>query len=178
RGGPVHLHHGRAGLPRPHQHEQSAHRCPSCRRFDHSHPRPVSQEPPGLPAPQRLLHTTCSKLSTVTERHLVSVETLMLRPESGGSWAYRRAETRPRPGESPDEAARRVCGVSAGDPLTVVHSTSWRHLPHGEIVLTYVVCPDPAPWLPAETLPHPEIARELGRASCRARADTTRRGGR
>ncbi|MDA0636594.1 hypothetical protein OUY22_24535 [Nonomuraea sp. MCN248] len=95
----------------------------------------------------------------MTGRHVVRVETLMLRASADGSWAYRRAEVRPEPGESPDEAARRSCGVSAGDQLTVVHSTSWRHLPDGEIVLTYAVCPDPEPWLPAVTLPRLEPAR-------------------
>ncbi len=106
-----------------------------------------------------------SKLRTVTGRHVVWVETLMLRADADSSWAYRRAETRPEPGESPDEAARRACGISAGDPLTVVHSTSWRHLAGGEIVLTYAVCPDPAPWLPAVALPRLELA--MGSAPAR-----------
>ncbi|MCA2186605.1 hypothetical protein [Nonomuraea cavernae] len=65
----------------------------------------------------------------------------------------------PRPGESPDEAARRVSGVAPGAAGVVVHSTSWRHLPEGVLVLTYAVCPDPAPWLPAVELARLEIAR-------------------
>ncbi|MEV0198869.1 hypothetical protein [Nonomuraea sp. NPDC050691] len=98
----------------------------------------------------------------MTGRHVVSVETLMLRADAGGRWAYRRVSTVPAPGETPDEAARRVSGVAAGDRGTVVHSTSWRYLPKGEVVLTYAVCPDPAPWLPATMLAGPpelEIAR-------------------
>lgn len=100
-----------------------------------------------------------SKLVAVTARHVVSVETLMLRVGTGNRWHYRHARTRPAPGESPDEAARRLAGVAAGDPGTVVHSTSWRHEPEGEIVLTYAVCPDPAPWLPAVEAATLEIAR-------------------
>jgi hypothetical protein len=95
----------------------------------------------------------------VTGTHAVSVETLMLRAGTDRTWAYRRAEARPRPGENPDETARRLCGVTADDPLTVVHSTSWRHVPGGAIVLTYAVCPDPEPWLPATALPPLEPAR-------------------
>ncbi len=77
---------------------------------------------------------------------------------AGDGWSYRRVVVSPGPGESPDEAARRAAGVEAGARDVVVHSTSWRHLP-GEIVLTYAVCPDPEPWLPAAGLPAPEVAR-------------------
>lgn len=83
----------------------------------------------------------------------------MLRADAAGRWSYRRVVTRPGPGESPDEAARRTCGITAARPSIVVHSTSWRALPEGEIVLTYVVCPDPRPWLPADALPATEPAR-------------------
>ncbi|WP_162795052.1 hypothetical protein [Nonomuraea lactucae] len=95
----------------------------------------------------------------MTGRHVVSVETLMLRTTTDSRWAYRRAVAVPERAESPDDAARRLAGVEAGDPGTVVHSTSWRYLPQGEVVLTYAVCPDPAPWLPAVELPALEIAR-------------------
>ena len=88
---------------------------------------------------------------------MVSVETLMLRASTDSRWAYRRATTLPDPGEAPDQAARRVCGVAADAPATVVHSTSWRYRPEGEIVLTYAVCPDPEPELPAIELPALEI---------------------
>ncbi|NUW34123.1 hypothetical protein HTZ77_22185 [Nonomuraea sp. SMC257] len=95
----------------------------------------------------------------MTGTHVVSVETLMLRADADGRWAYRRASTVPAPGETPDEAARRISGVAARDRGTVVHSTSWRYLPEGEVVLTYAVCPDPAPWLPAA---EPAGAAEAG----------------
>jgi hypothetical protein len=100
-----------------------------------------------------------SKLVAMTAGHVVSVETLMLRVDAGGRWSYRTASTIPRPGESPDEAARRLGGISAADPGTVVHSTSWRYEPDGTVVLTYAICPDPEPWLPATEAPVLEIAR-------------------
>lgn len=100
----------------------------------------------------------CSKLPAMT-RYVVSVETLMLRVGADNRWSYRRAMTRPGPGESPDEAARRLAGVAAGESGTVLHSTSWRYEPDGGLVLTYAVCPDPAPWLPAIEVPVLEIAR-------------------
>ncbi|MCA2225040.1 hypothetical protein [Nonomuraea aurantiaca] len=94
----------------------------------------------------------------MTGRHVVSVETLMLRATTDSEWAYRHATAVPGPGETPDQAARRVSGIPADAPSTVVHSTSWRCRPEGEIVLTYAVCPDPEPWLPAIELPVLEIA--------------------
>ncbi|GII89256.1 hypothetical protein Ssi03_72460 [Sphaerisporangium siamense] len=83
----------------------------------------------------------------------VSVEVLALRVNASGTWAYRRSTTAPVPGESPDEAARRLARVPADVPYTVVHSTSWRYRPVGQVVLTYAVCPDPTPELPAIELP-------------------------
>ncbi|MDR8407428.1 hypothetical protein MTP10_01580 [Nonomuraea sp. 3-1Str] len=83
----------------------------------------------------------------------------MFRAGVDGRWLYRRLAAVPGPGESPDEVARRISGTSADDPATVVHSTSWRHRPEGQVVLTYAVCPDPAPHLPAEELPTLDIAR-------------------
>lgn len=94
----------------------------------------------------------------MTAGHVVSVETLMLRVDAGGRWSYRTASAIPLPGESPDETARRLGGISAADPATVVHSTSWRYEP-GTVVLTYAICPDPEPWLPATEAPVLEIAR-------------------
>jgi hypothetical protein len=89
---------------------------------------------------------------------VVSVETLMLRAATDSKWAYRRATTLPDPEETPDQAARRLCGVSPDAASTVVHSTSWRYRAGGEVVLTYAVCPDPEPWLPAVELGSLEIA--------------------
>jgi len=99
------------------------------------------------------------KLVPMTAGHVVSVETLMLRVDAGGRWSYRSASAIPQPGESPDETARRLGGVSAADPGTVVHSTSWRYEPGGTVVLTYAICPDPEPWRPATEAPVLEIAR-------------------
>ncbi|WP_336205166.1 hypothetical protein [Nonomuraea sp. LPB2021202275-12-8] len=94
----------------------------------------------------------------MTGRHVVSIETLMLRAGSDNRWSYRRVVASPDPGQSPDEAARLACGIAADEPSTVVHSTSWRHRP-GEIVLTYAVCPDPEPWRAATELTDLEPAR-------------------
>lgn len=83
----------------------------------------------------------------------------MLRVGTDKRWLYRRDLTRPGPGESPDEAARRLSGVPAEAPHTILHSTSWRYEPDGQIVLTYAVCPDPSPWLPAAGAAPLEIVR-------------------
>ncbi|MCG5219426.1 hypothetical protein [Streptosporangium sp. KLBMP 9127] len=92
------------------------------------------------------------------EQHVaVTVEALVLRADHGGGWAYRRLVTTPQRGESPDEAARRLSGVAGSS--NVVHSTSWRYRPEGQVVLTYAICPDPAPELPATGLPRLDIAR-------------------
>ncbi len=69
----------------------------------------------------------------------VSVESLSLHADTNGCWFYCRIATLPGKGESPDAAARRISGD------TVVHSTSWRYRPEGQVVLTFAVCPDPAP---------------------------------
>jgi hypothetical protein len=87
----------------------------------------------------------------------VSVEVLPLRVDAAGVWRYRRLVTG-LAGGSPDQAARRSAGVHAGDASTVVHSTSWRYRPQGQIVLTYVVCPDPQPYLPATELESMRLA--------------------
>ncbi|WP_214415119.1 hypothetical protein [Sphaerisporangium fuscum] len=83
----------------------------------------------------------------------------MLRADLQGGWSYRRVVTAPEPGESPDEAARRACGLGRDETISVLHSTSWRYTPHGQVVLTYAVCPDHAPELPAVELPTLELAR-------------------
>ncbi|MBB6553213.1 hypothetical protein [Nonomuraea rubra] len=104
----------------------------------------------------------------------VSVETLMLRAAADGRWSYRRLTAALGRGESPDEVARRLAGLSVNEPSTVVHSTSWRHRPEGQIVLTYAVCPDPEPHLPAEELPVLHIAQGSAPAApAPERIDTT-----
>ncbi|WP_214411519.1 hypothetical protein [Sphaerisporangium fuscum] len=89
----------------------------------------------------------------------VSIEILILRADSTGTWSYRRLVTSTRQGESPDQAARRASGLGeeAGD--ITVHSTSWRYQPDGQVVLTYAVCPDPASHLPATELHELRVAR-------------------
>ncbi|MER6178890.1 hypothetical protein [Streptosporangium sp. NPDC001681] len=89
----------------------------------------------------------------------VSVEILLLRADSAGTWHYRRQVTSLARGESPDQAVRRACGLTAEATATVVHSTSWRYQPEGQVVLTYAVCPDPAPHLPAVAPADLRIAR-------------------
>jgi len=88
----------------------------------------------------------------------VSVEILLLRADPAGAWHYRRVVTSLDRGESPDQAVRRASGVTAETASTVVHSTSWRYQPEGQVVLTYAVCPDPAAHLPAIALTNFQLA--------------------
>jgi len=82
----------------------------------------------------------------------VLVEVYLLRCAPGGLLAYRREEGLLGAGEAPDAAATRV-GTGRdgqpGPPPAVLHSTSWRHLDDGTIVLTYAALPDPQPGRPA-----------------------------
>lgn len=57
--------------------------------------------------------------------------------------AYRRVAGHLGAGETPDLAVARLVGLHDGDAL--VHSTSWRPMPDGTIVLTYAVAPEPRP---------------------------------
>jgi hypothetical protein len=70
--------------------------------------------------------------------------------------AYRRVAGLLTDGETPDLAVARLVGVRDGD--TLVHSTSWRPMPDGTIVLTYAVAPDPLPAEPATPLEDLAIA--------------------
>jgi len=45
---------------------------------------------------------------------------------------------------APDDVARQLSGLAAGDAAGLLHSTSWR-FEAGRVVLTYVALPDPAP---------------------------------
>ena len=80
---------------------------------------------------------------------LVEVYLLSCRPD--GLLAYRFTSGQLGPAETPDEAATRIGRLAAGRASTVVtgtvavHSTSWRHLGDGSIVLAYAVAPDPVP---------------------------------
>ncbi len=71
----------------------------------------------------------------------VQVEVYAFRGAPG--LAYRRVAGYLGAGESPDLAVARLVGLRDGDSL--VHSTSWRPMPDGTIVLTYAVAPDPRP---------------------------------
>jgi len=78
----------------------------------------------------------------------VLVEVYLLRCRPDGLLAYRRETALLGPGETPDDAAVRA-GAGPGSRrhgrLAVLHSTSWRHLDDGTIVLTYAALPDPEP---------------------------------
>ncbi|WP_326641657.1 hypothetical protein OG884_02415 [Streptosporangium sp. NBC_01755] len=89
----------------------------------------------------------------------VSVEILLLRADPAGAWRYRRIVTSLDRGENPDQAVRRAGGLTAEATSTVVHSTSWRYQPEGQVVLTYAVCPDPAAHLPAIALTDFQLVR-------------------
>jgi len=93
---------------------------------------------------------------------MVLVEVYLLRCRPDGLLAYRRAAGHLEPGETPDAAAERVGVNPAGqhdEHVVAVHSTSWRHLDDGTIVLTYAVVPDPEPTSPAIAIRSHEVAR-------------------
>ncbi|WP_433888474.1 hypothetical protein [Streptomyces sp. CA-111067] len=94
------------------------------------------------------------------------IETLLLRHDQTGGFAYRRLHTGLSQGNDPDRTARRLAGLDGhqdedgdGDGH-LVHSTSWRAGHEGEIILTYLVHPDPDPARPAVALADPhDVAR-------------------
>mgnify|MGYP006976748855 FL=1 len=70
------------------------------------------------------------------------VETVLLSAGRGRLWyRVRRSDLG---AAVPDEVARRVSGLAAGEPAGLLHSTSWR-FEAGRVVLTYVALPDAAP---------------------------------
>jgi hypothetical protein len=79
----------------------------------------------------------------------VLIEVYLLRCRPDGLLAYRREAGPLGPGEAPDTAATRVGGGPYARPGAVLHSTSWRHLGDGTIVLAYAALPDPQPGRPA-----------------------------
>jgi len=91
----------------------------------------------------------------------VAVEAYSLRCAGDDVLAYRYASGPLRVSESPDIAAARISGADLADPLlpVIVHSTSWRHLSDGTIVLTYIVASDPQPAQPAVPVLNLDIAR-------------------
>lgn len=84
----------------------------------------------------------------------VAVEVLLFRLDGPGRLAYRELRGRWSPPGTPDTLALRLAGIDGPAPAaTISHSTSWRCDPHGRIVLTYALLPDPDPLQPAVTLP-------------------------
>nr|BFE60523.1 hypothetical protein GCM10020063_050490 [Dactylosporangium thailandense] len=82
----------------------------------------------------------------------VSVEVLVFGADDGGlHYDSRCADVAAR---SPDE----VAAALAGDPLTLLHSTSWRYA-GGQVVLTYAAVLDGRPGPGARVLPEHGIAR-------------------
>ncbi len=90
----------------------------------------------------------------------ILVEVYLLGCRADGTLAYRLAEGRLDVAEEPDEAAARIGQIPAGrpGPGVTLHSTSWRHLGDGSIVLTYVAAPDPDPGTSAIPIASFEIA--------------------
>ena len=90
----------------------------------------------------------------------VVVEVYLLRCHPGGLLAYRCVTGQLGVSETPDEAALRIGRIAADRPgaEVAVHSTSWRHLGDGSIVLAYAVAPDPAPDAAAIPIPDFEAA--------------------
>lgn len=78
--------------------------------------------------------------------------------------AYRRRTAMLYAPDTPDSLARRLAGLAEDVTGVVVHSTSWRYLPTGELVLTYLICPDSEPATDAVPLLHPQLAYATGPA--------------
>lgn len=92
----------------------------------------------------------------------VAVEVLFLRHVPDEGFAWRRAVVELTTHTSPDEAVRRLALPDRPGGEFLAHSTSWRCGRGGEIVLTYLVHPDPDLALPATALPaEADLARGL-----------------
>lgn len=89
----------------------------------------------------------------------VLVEALLLRHDPDGGFSFRRELAALHRADRPDDAVRRLAGAEApavaalggaarSEAPYLVHSTSWRATEEGQIVLTYVVHPDPEPARP------------------------------
>lgn len=90
----------------------------------------------------------------------VLVEALFLRHDPADGFAYRRAVTSLDQRVLPDDTARGLAQLDEHDDRHIVHSTSWRATDEGQIVLTYLVHPDPQPEIPPLALADPRgIAR-------------------
>jgi hypothetical protein len=100
----------------------------------------------------------------------VVVEVYLLRCHPGGALAYRCATGQLGVSETPDEAALRIGRIASDGPgpAVAVHSTSWRHLGDGSIVLAYVVAPDPVPGAAAV----PILSFDVPHGPCASRPST------
>jgi len=103
--------------------------------------------------------TGASRASSAPGR-LVLVEVCLIGCRPDGTLTYRCADGRLGGAENPDEAAARIglLPAESPDPAVTLHSTSWRHLSDGSVVLTYVVAPDPDPGAPATPILSFELA--------------------
>ena len=92
------------------------------------------------------------------------VEVYLLRCHPGGLLAYRCVTGQLGLAETPDEAAVRIgrIAVDGSGPGVAVHSTSWRHLGDGSIVLAYAVAPDPVADATAVPILDSELAHGPG----------------
>ena len=99
------------------------------------------------PAPERGGPGIVGGSAAITSGRPVVVEVYLLRCHPGGLLAYRCVTGQLGAAETPDEAAARIGQIPVGGPGpgVAVHSTSWRHLGDGSIVLAYAVAPDPVP---------------------------------
>jgi hypothetical protein len=82
----------------------------------------------------------------------------------GPHLAYRWRTATLCPPDTPDSLARRLARLVETTTDTVLHSTSWRYQPTGELVLTYLVCPDPEPAIEVVPLPDLQLAYAAGPA--------------
>lgn len=93
----------------------------------------------------------------------VLVEVLLLRHDPAEGFGYRRVLTALDQRARPDGTARSLALLDPDDDRSLVHSTSWRVTDDGEIILTYLVHPDPDPDQPGKHLSDPRgIARATG----------------
>ena len=95
----------------------------------------------------------------------VVVEVIVLRVSGDGGLAFRVLTGGLSGDRHPDAIARELLGLSHDTQEYLLHSTSWRHEPAGQVLLTYACCPDPRPDLAAVPLPGTALARGSGPAS-------------
>ena len=109
--------------------------------------RGCNQHATSSPSPERGGPGIVEGSAAITSGRPVLVDVYLLRCHPGGLLAFRCVTGQLGISETPDEAAARIGRIPAGGagPGVAVHSTSWRHLGDGSIVLAYAVAPDPVP---------------------------------